>query len=303
MRKVVLSLLAIIALSLACNENPEVKDKDASAERHKQAKAYLSLNCESCHSATADHDSRLAPPFFAIQKHYLKEYPEQADFEQAIIDFINAPSEEHALMRGAVEKFGLMPPMMVEPEEAKALASYLYAVKQEKPQHDEGHGAKSIEKEVQQLAMSTKKVLGKNLMTALKEGGKEHALAFCNVRAIPLTDSMSTDLEHSIKRVSDKPRNPTNAASPEEIEILEAYALALEQGEDLEAKILGTDIGRTGYFPITTNPMCLQCHGKLGEELDASFYEKVKNLYPEDKAIGYGPGQIRGMWVVNLDSL
>jgi mono/diheme cytochrome c family protein len=303
MRKVVLSLIVLAAISFACQENPQVKTEDTSAERHSKAQAYLKLNCQSCHSPTANHDSRLAPPFFAIQKRYWQEYPEQAEFEQALIDFINTPTEEHALMAGAIAKFGLMPPMLVEPEEAKALATYLYEVKQKKPQHLAENEAKTPEQKAKQVAMNTKKVLGKNLMSALKKGGKEHALSFCNVRAIPLTDSMSQNLMHAIKRVSDKARNPNNSANYDEQAIINYYATLLEKGEELQAQVVQSGKGSIGYVPITTNPMCLQCHGSLGKELDPTFYQQVKSLYPEDRAIGYGPGEIRGLWVVALDSL
>lgn len=303
MRKIVLSLLSFLVIAAACQQNPAANsDSQSSPEAdYTAAKEYLSLNCESCHSPTADHDSRLAPPFFAIRKHYLKDYPKQADFEKAIMDFIQHPKEENALMKGAVAEFGLMPPMLVEPEQARALAAYLFNVEQAKPNHA-GVG-KHQEKEVEKLALATKKVLGKNLMGALEKGGKEHALSFCNVKAYPLTDSMSNALAHSIRRVSDKARNPKNQASEAELAILAKYALALENKEEMTATIVETEAGKMGYFPILTNPMCLQCHGVIGAELEGPFYEKVKALYPEDQAIGYAAGELRGMWVVALDSL
>src|SRR5690554_4696328 len=54
-------------------------------------------------------------------------------------------------------------------------------------------------------ASTTKATLGKNLTGAIMEGGTEHALDFCNVQAMPLTDSMSLVHNAKIKRVSDKP--------------------------------------------------------------------------------------------------
>ena len=44
---------------------------------------------------------------------------------------------------------------------------------------------------------------------------------------------------------------------------------------------------------IPTQPMCLQCHGK-----PADMKDNVKAIlakeYPEDKAVGYSLGEIRG---------
>ena len=68
-----------------------------------------------------------------------------------------------------------------------------------------------------EYALGTKKVLGKNLMESIQKKGTLEALVFCNHRAIPLTDSMSTKFNASIKRVSDNNRNPNNKANKEEL--------------------------------------------------------------------------------------
>lgn len=312
MRRLVLSAFGVGLLLIACQQGTG-SDSDSKQEITEESwegsREILALNCESCHSPTADHDSRLAPPFFAIRKHYLKVYPEEADFVAALTDFVQHPEEEKVLMRGALDKFGLMPALNLDEEKLSQIGHYLYAVEQEHPKHAKGHGegrkqgSTSAEAEVKRLALSTKKVLGKNLMGALKEGGKEHALAFCNLKALPLTDSMSAHLAHQIRRVSDKARNPANRATEAELKILAAYQQALANKEELKPRIVSAENGDFGYLPILTNPMCLQCHGKLNEELSPEFYKQIKALYPEDEARGYGTGEIRGMWVVALDSL
>jgi len=57
------------------------------------------------------------------------------------------------------------------------------------------------------MALETKAVLSKNLLTAISTKGTAGALAFCNERAITLTDSIALNLNTGIKRVSDKNRN------------------------------------------------------------------------------------------------
>lgn len=296
-----ISLGIVLSTLIACQSGSPEPSEITAAEEHSATAEFMRINCESCHSPTANPSTRLAPPFFAIRKHYLKEYPAQADFQAAMQSFLNKPEEEYALMLGAVEKFGLMPPIYVEEEQLKAITEYLFSVEQPHPQHEgggKGRGAR-----VKELALSTKKVLGKNLMAALKEGGKEHALPFCNERALMLTDSMSQQLHHKIRRVSDKARNPLNQADSLELRILAEYAALIAEGQEPGPIVRETEFGSRGYLPITTNAMCLQCHGKLGKELDADFYPKIQNLYPQDKAIDYGAGELRGMWVVALDSL
>ena len=68
-----------------------------------------------------------------------------------------------------------------------------------------------------QLAMATQSQLGKNLIAAIQRGGTEEAIPFCSIKAIPLTDSMAVAAKAKIQRVTDRPRNPLNSASEEEI--------------------------------------------------------------------------------------
>jgi len=44
---------------------------------------------------------------------------------------------------------------------------------------------------------------------------------------------------------------------------------------------------------LPVQPLCLSCHGDP-KRMSAAVQEKLKALYPEDKAVGYAPGQIRG---------
>jgi len=44
---------------------------------------------------------------------------------------------------------------------------------------------------------------------------------------------------------------------------------------------------------LPTQKLCLQCHG-TPDTINAEVQAKLKELYPEDKAVGYGVNQIRG---------
>ncbi|MGB6037776.1 MAG: DUF3365 domain-containing protein, partial [Cryomorphaceae bacterium] len=64
-----------------------------------------------------------------------------------------------------------------------------------------------------------------------------------------------------------------------------------------------TDLGETmvGYYPITTNTMCLKCHGEPNTQVNQSTLAVLKALYPEDEATGYGENELRGIWVVQMN--
>lgn len=44
---------------------------------------------------------------------------------------------------------------------------------------------------------------------------------------------------------------------------------------------------------LPTQDVCLSCHG-TPDRLSNAVKTRLRELYPEDKAVGYGPGEIRG---------
>ena len=96
-----------------------------------------------------------------------------------------------------------------------------------------------------------------------------------------------------IKRVSDKNRNPDNAANAAELKIIEQFKAQLAKKEELKA----TMENGVFYAPITTNSMCLQCHGSE-KDIKPETLAKIKSLYPNDKAIGYQENEMRGLMVI-----
>lgn len=102
----------------------------------------LKKHCYVCHNPnTASHDEIIAPPLFGIKNNYQKNFPEKVRFIEAMEGFITSPSEEKALMKGPVKRFGLMPKPAISPEEIKLIVSYIEANEVEKPKwYDSHHG-------------------------------------------------------------------------------------------------------------------------------------------------------------------
>lgn len=151
------------------------------------------------------------------------------------------------------------------------------------------------------IATETQAVLAKNLMGAINKGGTEYALGFCNTNAITLTDSMAHALNAGIKRVSDKPRNAGNQANEIELAYIQVLKDKMARGEQPEAKMNEIEGKMVGFYPIVTNQMCLQCHGKAELHIKAATLQKINKLYPADKATGYADKELRGLWVIEMD--
>lgn len=151
------------------------------------------------------------------------------------------------------------------------------------------------------ISASAQAVIKQNLLDALGNGGPLNAIEFCNTNAIPLTDSMAIVLNTSIKRVSDQSRNPLNAADSEELEYIKNQKEKLSHGENVLAEVHESNGKMIGYYPILTNALCLQCHGKKDETMTSETLKKIQELYPYDQATGYDLNELRGIWVVTMD--
>lgn len=153
----------------------------------------------------------------------------------------------------------------------------------------------------QLISQAAQKQLGSNLMRAINDGGYDHAVSFCRVQAKPITDSVGRDFQAQVSRVSDKPRNPRNVASEDEMKYITYYKQALRQESDWSSKLIETSDSYTYYAPIITQPLCLNCHGDPQTEINSETLARLRSDYPQDKAVGYGLGELRGMWKVKWE--
>ena len=138
-------------------------------------------------------------------------------------------------------------------------------------------------------------------MGTIQKKGTLAAVEFCHVKAYPLTDSMSVVYHANIKRVSDKPRNPGNQANNKELQHIETFKKVVAAKEEPQPILEMHEDIVNFYYPITTNSMCLQCHGTPNKELDTEAYKTIKALYPKDMAIGYGVNEVRGIWSITFN--
>jgi nitrate reductase cytochrome c-type subunit len=152
-----------------------------------------------------------------------------------------------------------------------------------------------------QLAIQTKSSLANYLISSISEKGSEGAVEFCNIKAIPITDSMSVVLGAKIKRVSDLPRNPANKANEAELAYIKKWKESNGSGEQKQPIVSEINGKMVGYYPIVTNQMCLQCHGKAYKDINDATLNKINKLYPNDQATGYLENELRGIFVVEMN--
>lgn len=151
------------------------------------------------------------------------------------------------------------------------------------------------------------KELGGKLQAALKDGGPVQAIGVCNLEAPELAQKLGKRERISIARVSSKPRNPTLGVPNEwQSKALKQFEEALARGENpaemefVEAVKAGSGSRMELRYakPIMLQPPCTVCHGGP-EDISSEVKAKIAELYPNDKAVGYKPGQLRGAIVVS----
>jgi len=151
------------------------------------------------------------------------------------------------------------------------------------------------------IAEQSQAALAKNLIGAINTGGTDYAVEFCNVKAIPITDSMGNLLAASVKRVTDKPRNIANQAGQNELIQLTRMEEEMSAGGVPKPAVAEINGKMVGYYAIVTNELCTKCHGTKNETIEPSTLKKILALYPHDQAVGYRANELRGMWVVEMD--
>lgn len=319
---VAIVLFGFVSCQKDKKEYKEIKESNSTVAQNEvnEGKKLMETHCYLCHSANAaENEGRIAPPMVAIKARYIdKEGYNKEEFVKHVTAFVTHPTEQKALMYGAVKKHGLMPKQTFPKGSIEKIANFMYDYQIEEPgwfkAHWEGHGnenwTQSGKKYVEakkkktyaviglEYALGTKKILGKNLMEAIQKKGTLEALSFCNYQAIPLTDSMSIQFNASIKRVSDKNRNPNNKANTEESQYIAQFKKELAAKKEIKPVVIEKGNKVQFYYPIETNTMCLQCHGK---QIKPEVSQQIMKLYPKDLAIGYNESEVRGIWSITFD--
>ncbi len=139
------------------------------------------------------------------------------------------------------------------------------------------------------------------LKNAMQAGGPVAAIGVCSTQAIPITQKVAVNRGLTVGRVSLANRNPVNLPNEWQSAVLQDFELRKASGEDIGSLAWSetVDVGGEREFrfmkAIPTGAICLNCHGT---GLTPEVSEVLAELYPDDRATGFGEGDIRGAFVV-----
>jgi hypothetical protein len=142
--------------------------------------------------------------------------------------------------------------------------------------------------------------LFEELQGALARGPPEQAIDVCAERAPAIARRIGEETGLSVRRTALRTRNPANAP--------DAYERAwLERAADSGAPAVdAAEVVRVGggyelrYLrPVRLAEMCTTCHGPP-EGIPPAVAAAVARRYPEDRATGFQPGDLRGVVSVRV---
>ncbi|HPY39926.1 MAG TPA: DUF3365 domain-containing protein [Thiolinea sp.] len=144
--------------------------------------------------------------------------------------------------------------------------------------------------------------LKEQLQMAMQTGGPVNALTVCNTQAPEIAKSVGESQSLQVSRVSLRNRNPTTGVPNEwQTQVLNDFEARKVKGEAIESLVYSEMVkqGDKQEFrfmkAIPTEAVCLTCHGT---EISPAVLTRVNQLYPQDKAIGFKEGDLRGAFVV-----
>lgn len=137
------------------------------------------------------------------------------------------------------------------------------------------------------------------LTQKIDELGAAGAIEYCNIHALPITDSIAKANGAYVKRTSFNIRNPKNEPTYFEKQVLARWESEMITNKKPQAYSEVNDDGTvSSYIPIFMGELCLKCHGEPGVDIDEATLDAIEAKYPEDLAINLEKGRLRGMWKI-----
>jgi hypothetical protein len=148
------------------------------------------------------------------------------------------------------------------------------------------------------------KELGGALKSAMQEGGPEAAIRVCTEKAPRINTRVSREEGWRVTRVSHRYRNPL-LGMPDawEQEVLQRFRERAADGKSLKgmsySEVVSEPQGRFFRYmqAIPMQEMCASCHG-APEQLAPEVKSVLQERYPNDRATGFRPGELRGAFSV-----
>jgi len=135
------------------------------------------------------------------------------------------------------------------------------------------------------------------LLQEIGKGGFVNAVKVCSESAQKITKRFNERPGHIGRRISLRHRNPKNIPDDYERRKLEEFDLLNHErrlGNDYFEVVKEDGLEYLRYMkPLIAIPLCMNCHGPK-ENIPSEVRIILSEKYPEDRAIGFRVGDVRG---------
>lgn len=138
------------------------------------------------------------------------------------------------------------------------------------------------------------RLLGK-LTETIDDAGPAAAIAVCRDAAPEIAAAVSDEHDLRIGRTSFRLRNPKN-------EPPDWAAKTVAEQVDEPRYFMGPEDQLGVLLPITLQAPCATCHGPK-EKIPTKVQEALAANYPNDKATGFAPGELRGWFWIEVPAV
>ncbi len=149
------------------------------------------------------------------------------------------------------------------------------------------------------LAAQLGQSLKSTLQAAMQAGGPANALTACQLAAPEIASSL-TSQRVRVGRTALRVRNPGNQATAEQREVLLAFSESMASGVEPPQLEYFTEHPDGSALYMKAIPMqsvpCMACHGP---HIEPALAERIRTLYPDDQATGFGADDLRGAFVIS----
>jgi hypothetical protein len=146
--------------------------------------------------------------------------------------------------------------------------------------------------------------LGGRLKAEIRANGPAAAVAVCKIAAPEIAGKLSQETGWKVSRVGTRVRNPLNRPNAWQQAALDEFARRMAAGEKLEGMEFWRVVQEDGKpilhyaKAIGVQPVCLTCHGGP-DDIPDEVKARLKTDYPDDQAVGYRAGELRGAIVIS----
>jgi hypothetical protein len=143
--------------------------------------------------------------------------------------------------------------------------------------------------------------LQQELVSAMGKGGAVNAIEVCSKKAFMIAEGIAKETGAiRVSRISEKYRNPLSRPDDFDRNVLAEFMRRKgESGSYPPFLLKERENSHIYYRPVITGELCLKCHGEK-EKMAPEARIMIDLIYPDDRATGYGKGDLRGLIRVEM---